>query len=125
MTAEHLETGKKGEELAAEYLAAQGLEIIHQNWRIGKNEIDIIAHEKNKLVIVEVKTRTAPYLVEPEVAVDMKKQRLLFRAANAYIKINRINLDVRFDIVSVVIFGKNYKITHIRDAFYPTLYHRG
>jgi putative endonuclease len=123
--AEHNEIGKKGEELAAAYLAGQGLEIIHQNWRIGNKEIDIIAHENNKLVIVEVKTRTAPYLVEPEVAVDMKKQRLLFRAANAYIKIMSVNKDVRFDIVSVVIFGKNHKITHIRNAFYPTLYHRG
>ena len=123
--AEHLETGKKGEELAAEYLAAQGLEIIHQNWRFKSLEIDIVAHEKNKLVIIEVKTRTAPYLVEPEVAVDMRKQRLLFKATNAYVKINNVNKDVRFDIVSVVIFGKTHKITHIRNAFYPTLYHRG
>ena len=123
--AKNKETGQLGENLAADYLVSQGFEIIKRNWRFARYEIDIIAKEKNKLVVVEVKTRSEGYLLEPEFAVTMKKQASLIRAANAYIRYNKVNLDTRFDIVSVVISGEEHKISHIRGAFYPTLYHRG
>ena len=55
--AKHNELGKKGEEIAAQYLSEKGYEILERNWRNRHKEIDIIAKDGNELVIVEVKTR--------------------------------------------------------------------
>ena len=54
--AEHNEVGKQGEVIAVKYLAKKGYNIITQNWRFQKAEIDIIAKYENQIVIVEVKT---------------------------------------------------------------------
>lgn len=119
---ENLELGKEGEELAAGYLTKLGYQIRERNWRFGKDEIDIIAEDSGFLVIVEVKSRRSNYFGEPEENVTREKQKFLIRAANAYIEKNDIDLETRFDIVSVLFSGKSYTVKQIKDAFYPTLY---
>ena len=49
--------GRRGEELAAGYLEAQGMRIVDRNWRCSEGEIDIVALDGDALVIAEVKTR--------------------------------------------------------------------
>ena len=119
--AKHYDLGKKGEETAANYLSEQGYQILERNWRFGKDEIDIIAEHDNFLVIVEVKTRSSSFYGNPEEAVDEQKQRLLIRAANEYVIQKEIDLEVRFDIFSIIIESDKQTINHIKDAFYPTL----
>jgi len=118
---QHNELGKKGEDIAAGYLADEGYKIINRNWRFGKDEIDIIAETENFIVFVEVKTRSTAYFGEPEDAVDKQKQRFLVRAADAYVNQKGIDLEVRFDIVSIIFEKGKHTIRHIEDAFYPTL----
>ncbi len=113
--------GREGEDQAARYLEQQGMVILERNWRFGHKEIDMIAREGNNLVIVEVKTRTAPVRESPEQAIPREKRRLLISAANAYVRFNRISLDVRFDVVNIVFRQGKAELTHIRDAFYATL----
>jgi putative endonuclease len=113
--------GKKGESLAAEYLAAKGFRILARNFRAGKAEIDILALDKKILVIAEVKTRTTHYFGEPQEWVTTAKQKLLVKAANTYVKYKAFNGEVRFDVVSVVIGENGTEIAHIPDAFYPIL----
>ena len=120
--AEHNELGKLGEKLAKDYLVAKGYQILEQNWVCGHKEIDIIAMDGKELVIVEVKTRRVMCLVEPEETVDKYKQRFLIWAAEAYIERNNLDVDVRFDIVAIVIDKNNeHRIDHIENAFYPML----
>ena len=119
--AEHNETGKAGEEIAVGYLRSKGYTILETNWRWGKNEIDIIAEDKELLVIVEVKTRHSTDFGEPENFVTWQKQKLLIRAANSYINRYSVTKETRFDIISIVIKGKKADVNHIIDAFYPTL----
>ncbi len=119
--AEFHETGKKGEELAANYLEKKGYKILNKNWRSGHNEIDIIAGKDNFIVVVEVKTRRTNYFGEPAEFVTKAKQKLLVKAANSYVIQNKINEEVRFDIISVLYNSNNHKIYHIEDAFYPAL----
>ena len=119
--AEHNELGKKGEEMAQQFLSRKGYKIIATNWRYLKDEIDIIAHHDSFLVIVEVKTRRTNVFGEPEEAVSKKKQKFLVRAADAYVQQKNIEEEVRFDIVSVIVCGTHWQINHIEDAFYPTL----
>ncbi len=120
--AEHNELGKLGEQLARDFLIAKGYQILEQNWVCGHKEIDIIAMDGKELVIVEVKTRRVMCLVEPEETVDKYKQRFLIWAAEAYIERNNLDVDVRFDIVAIVIDKNNeHRIDHIENAFYPML----
>lgn len=115
--AEHNETGELGENIAAEYLITNGFKILERNWRFGKAEIDIIAKEANEIVFVEVKTRNSHYLVEPEIAVNRVKQKLIASAADRYMVIKKIDAWGRFDIVSVVIHPQGKEIRHIKGAF--------
>lgn len=118
--AEHNLTGKKGEELASEFLSTTGYLIIEKNWTFKKFEIDIIAQKNKTLIIAEVKTRSGNYLGEPEAWVTKIKQKNLVKAAEAYLLQKNLDLDVRFDIVTVIFSNKGEpKIQHIEDAFYP------
>jgi putative endonuclease len=119
--AEHNDLGRLGEEIALKYLRDKGYVIRATNWRFGKDEIDIIAEKDEFLVIVEVKTRRSSIFGEPEVFVNANKQRFLIRATQVYIEKNEINLEARFDIVSIILNANTKQVNHIEDAFYPVL----
>lgn len=117
--AEHNDFGKLGEELAVDYLTGKGFEILERNWRNMHKEIDIIAKDGQDLVIVEVKTRQTDEYGEPDIAVTRKKQRMLIAAANAYITRNGLDVETRFDIISIIFKDGKPVIEHIEDAFLP------
>ena len=114
--------GSLGERRAALYLRLRGYSIKARNYRAGHHEIDIVASRMNEIVFVEVKTRHDKCLVDPEVTVDIYKQRHLIWAANSYVNRYQYDLDVRFDIIAITIDKNNEKkIEHIVDAFYPSV----
>ena len=113
------ELGKEGENISANHLKKNNYEIIHRNWRWNYKEIDIIAKKDNLLIIVEVKSRFGNLHEDPEDAVTLKKQRFIIDATEAYIEKYDINMEVRFDVMSIVFANKSYKIDHIEDAFTP------
>lgn len=113
------ELGRRGETLAVEHLRSIGYEILEVNWFSHHLEIDIIAKDGNELVIVEVKARGTDSYEHPSEAVTNKKIRFLVNAAEAYIQENDINLDTRFDVISIVFFGGSFELEHFKDAFYP------
>lgn len=117
----HLDFGARGEELASRHLEEKGYKILERNWRFGHREIDIIARYNEFLVIAEVKTRSGTMWQHPSQAVTRQKQRHLVEAADAYIRKNNLDLEVRFDVISVVKDRKNTEIEHIENAFYPLL----
>lgn len=117
--AEHNELGKRGEAIARHFLKAKGFVILETNWRHEKDEIDIIARDGDELVVVEVKTRSTNIFGEPEEAVGDQKEEFLIRATDAYLFENDLDIDTRFDIVSIILNEKEQKINHIVDAFYP------
>jgi putative endonuclease len=117
--ARHNELGKKGENLAKKMLVDKGYTIVETNWRFDKDEIDIIAKDGDELVIVEVKTRSTDFYGFPEDAVNLQKEEFLIRATEAYLEENNLDLDTRFDIVSIILNKKEANIHHIVDAFYP------
>ena len=117
--AEHNDLGKLGEEIAVQYLTDKGYKILERNWHNVHKEVDIIAKDGRFLVIVEVKTRQSSKNGEPDMAVTRQKQRMLISAANAYIFRNRLDLETRFDIISIVFNNGEPVIDHIEDAFLP------
>ena len=117
--AEHNDFGKLGEELAVNYLIEKGYEILERNWRNIHKEIDIIARDGKDLVVVEVKTRQTDEYGNPDVAVTKQKQWRLISAANAYVFQNRLDINTRFDIISIIFKDGEPVIEHIEDAFLP------
>lgn len=120
--AEHNELGKKGENLAVEFLEKEGYEILDRNWTFQKAEIDIIAQKENIIAIVEVKTRSSIDFGSPQDFVKPKKIQLLIKAVNAYIndreKDFEEDLEIRFDIIGIHKSGESFAIEHLTDAFY-------
>lgn len=117
--AEHNRLGKQGEEEALAFLKKNQFEILETNWRWQKAEVDIIARKDNTLIFIEVKTRSTSFFGEPEEQVTLKKQQLLSDAADHYINLHNLNLQVRFDIISIIKEKSQLTIRHIEDAFYP------
>ncbi|MDT5270158.1 MAG: putative endonuclease [Acidobacteriota bacterium] len=112
--APHIDLGRRGERLAADYLSALGFELVASNFKlnVGRNrrgavvqaEIDLVAYEGPLLCFVEVKTRASDWYVAPEANVDLRKQRQVTRAARAYRRLLGLSgAPRRYDVVTVIL----------------------
>lgn len=118
--ARHNDTGKWGEDLAADFLAEQGYAIVERNWHYRKIELDIVAMKGNTLVVAEVKTRTDRD-EDPLEAIDDKKIMSMVRGAEAFLNRNELPHTVRFDVFAITGTPADYTFEHVPDAFYPPL----
>ncbi len=113
--------GDKGEEIAQIYLLKKGYKIVATNWHFGHNELDIIANDGEQLVIVEVKSRTGHSYEHPSEAVSNQKIKRIVDAAEGYILKHNLNVETRFDVITVIFTADTYELEHFEDAFYPTM----
>ncbi|TWP30348.1 endonuclease [Apibacter muscae] len=113
----HNDFGKEAEKEAQKYLRNKGYSILETNWRFHQAEIDIIALYRSYLVIVEVKGRSGNSLISPEEAVNVFKKKLLIDAANRYAENYPEEINVRFDIISLIRNENRWQVNHIEDAF--------
>jgi putative endonuclease len=95
--------GHAAEDAAVAFLESQGLEILFRNFRCRTGELDIVARQSDKLIIVEVRTRSGDQFGGAAASVDFRKQVKLRRAA-AFLLLQRKDLaalPVRFDVVAI------------------------
>ncbi len=116
--AQHNELGKKGEQLAVDFLLKKNYDIIERNYRFDKAEVDIIAQKNDILAIVEVKTRSTADFGNPQDFVKPKQIKNLVKAVDEYVTVNELDVEVRFDIIAIVRENKGFIIEHLEDAFY-------
>lgn len=109
--------GLRGEDLAADYLKKKGCTILQRNYRTPLGEADIIASDRGTLVFVEVKARANDAYGQPFEAVGRIKQAKLRRVALYYMKHNKLELPVRFDVISIMSKNGRDEINHIKEAF--------
>lgn len=120
METERKKLGNLGEDLACEHLTSLGHVILDRNWRYGHLEIDIVSADQSGLHFVEVKSRVAPVSASPEDNVGYRKQKRLTAAANAYLNIRKPgDMEVSFDVVTVVFDGEKTDLTYFNQAFIP------
>lgn len=117
--ARHNDFGTLGEDIAADYLRRKGYVLLDRNWRSGHKEIDIVARQDDTLVFVEVKARTNVMYGNPEDAVTKRKMHLLVLAADAYLRCNALDCEVRFDVITITGTTKKPYIRHYEHAFRP------
>ena len=108
--------GRYGEDLAERYLRERGLEILERNWRCEHGEIDIVARDRDCLVVCEVKTRSGTSFGEPVEAVTVTKALRLRRLAAAYVRAGGPHPPVvRIDVVGVLARpGEPPRLRHVR-----------
>ncbi len=105
--------GKKGEDLACEFLKKQGFTIIDRNFHSRYGEIDIIAENKQYIIFVEVKLRSRYSLVLAQESVDLSKQKKILKTACEYLQKNIIEKQPRFDVIAI----NSNDINYIENAF--------
>ena len=112
------EWGAYCEQIAADYFLSNDYTIRERNWKLNKIEIDLIVQKERTIAFVEVKARK-PLHQDPVLAVDQKKQKSMIKAADIYLRNEKILMQYRFDILAVTGEMDNFKIDHYADAFMP------
>jgi putative endonuclease len=114
----HLTLGLLGEDLAVNALTARGYRVVARNHKIHGHEIDVIARDGETLVFVEVKTRSNRDYGKPLEAIGYKRVKRLRKAAELYLAREKIKgVSVRFDAVSVEMYGGKPVVEVVRNAF--------
>lgn len=104
-------TGNKGEEVAAEYLAKKGYEILERNYREKYGEVDIVCKITNHkfpnsqieeyVVFVEVKTKTEGEYGEPWEMINRHKLKQITQMGHLWCLQNHYHGLLRIDVVGV------------------------
>jgi putative endonuclease len=110
--------GYEAEDLAADHLEGLGFQIVARNYRCPAGEIDVVAMKDATIVFCEVKARRDDRFGSPAEAVGYAKQARLKRLAAQWLHDHRPGaVDIRFDVVSVIVRDGRCELTHIPDAF--------
>jgi len=111
--------GRRGEELAARRLEAEGYSIIVRNYRCPMGEIDLVARDGECLVFVEVRTRHGDLWGTPEESVTGAKQARLVQVAENYLAEHGAwDVDWRIDVVAIDMDPRGFvrRMDVVRDA---------
>lgn len=108
--------GRRGENIAAEYLVRQGFVLLERNYRRLDCEVDIIAMDGGTTVFIEVKARSSRNMGLGREAVTYVKQRNIIKVASSYLTENELwDTPVRFDVAEVDLV--ECRVEYIKNAF--------
>ena len=111
------EIGKKGENLATDFLEKEGCKIIDRNFNCWWGEIDIIAKDRDEIVFVEVKTRNNKKYGQASEAINKNKKAHIKKTIEYYLYSKKIkNVFNRIDVIEIYYFKNKIKINHIKKA---------
>jgi putative endonuclease len=111
--------GRRGEDLAVEYLARAGFRILARNVHLRYAELDVVALERGALVFVEVRARSGARFGSGAESVDLRKQRRIAAAAGELLARGGLPraARIRFDVIAVDTSREPPELQHFRDAF--------
>ena len=93
--------GQAGEDAALLYLCERGLRLVERNFRCKGGEIDLIMHEQDVLVFVEVRKRADANHGGAAASVTVRKQARLIVAAQLFLQRYRVPPPCRFDVIAI------------------------
>lgn len=109
------ETGRRAENVAADYLRGLGYEIVARNWKTRVCEIDIVARKNNCAYFVEVKYRARDQQGGGLEYITAKKQQQMRFAADMWCAENQWNDDMALAGIEV---SGNFEVTDFIDSIY-------
>lgn len=99
--------GRIGEVEARRRLVQGGYTILAANWRTRQGEIDLVARSGERIIFVEVRSRSTASSGRFGTAaesVDPRKQRQVRLLAQKYLQLtNRFDAPIRFDVIAITI----------------------
>ena len=113
------EIGKRGEEIAAEFLERNGLRIVERNYHCRWGELDLVAAESdNRIHFVEVKTRTVTIFGTPAAAVTYMKQQKIKKTALTWLQSQeRYFPGLSFDVIEILVKENTARIRWLQHCF--------
>ncbi|WAL64201.1 YraN family protein [Amycolatopsis cynarae] len=103
MGAPHLRLGRRGEQLAAQYLQKLGFVVLSRNWRCREGELDLVLTDGDLLVVCEVKTRAGENYGHPAEAVTPEKVSRIRRITGQWLRSFGVGwCSIRFDVVAIL-----------------------
>lgn len=121
MTASRQDLGRAGERLAEAYLRQRGLKTLARRYQTPVGELDLVMRERDTIVFVEVKTRSARSHADPQDNLRPTQQRHIGRCARWYLHHKRLeDAPCRFDVVAIVLPDHgDPDVTYFPHAFHP------
>jgi putative endonuclease len=120
MTSTKQAIGRRGEQLAAEYLVSLGAELLERNYHIHYAEVDLIFLHEGELVAVEVKSRNVTDLETPEEAIHPAQLRRIIRGLITYAQDNDLlEMPLRIDVILIVTepSGDVLRFDHLKSVY--------
>lgn len=96
------ELGRRGEEDAARFLERRGYRVVGHGFLARRGEVDLVCRRGDRLVLVEVKTRSSDAFGAPVEAVGPRKRRCLLATAAEYRTLAGWRGPIDFAVVSVL-----------------------
>ncbi len=113
-----LNLGRRGEDVAADYMRENGYNIRDRNWSCRRGELDLVCSHGRDLVFVEVKTRKKGSMLRAAESLSPKQQAKLARAASIYLSMyNLWSRSCRFDLVALEVDANDVTLEHVQNAF--------
>ena len=113
--------GAWGEAIAACYMQKKHYKLVASGYRSRFGEIDLIMHDRNFVVFVEVKLRKSSDFAAAREFVDFHKQNRIRTTAEIYLSQNPTQLQPRFDVIEIYAPEGTETakplIRHLEDAF--------
>jgi putative endonuclease len=109
--------GNDAEDAAVRHLLGKGFAVRDRNVSCRYGELDIVAERGELLCFVEVRMREHDAFGDPMQTVMSSKQNRVVKAAMHYLQTQRLERDVRFDVISVVGRGPSARVEHVENAF--------
>lgn len=120
MGSDRWDLGRRGEDIAADYLRQRGWVLLARNFRAGPRELDLVAARRGVVAFVEVKTRSTTTGGMPLEPIRALKRRAVETAARRWIyEHGRPGMAYRFDAIAVKVQGGSAHVEHIPDAWRP------
>jgi putative endonuclease len=112
--------GREAEQRAAEFLAARGIEILTCGYRCRLGELDLVASDGERLIVVEVRARAKSGFGSAIESIGPRKQRRIVLATRHFLMRNPVwnSQPIRFDVIAFdAIESSAPKITWLKNAF--------
>jgi len=110
--------GLWGERIAMTYLVGRGWSIEAHRFRLGHQELDLVARRGALVAFIEVKTRTSSAWGSPAESVHWRKRRTITRVAEVWRERHgRVGDVFRFDVIEVFRRGDRGRVEHLADAW--------
>ncbi len=105
------DSGRRAEQVAADFLQRKGCEILHQNWRTRWCEIDIVAQRQNIVYFCEVKYRVRAAQGGGLDYITPKKLQQMGFAAEMWVQTH--DWQGGYQLCAIEVFGPNFQITSV------------